>query len=79
MSFIKNIFNKVFVSKYVGSFVRHTMTTIAGGVSGWLLAKGIIADDTAVVMIQQNSSEIIIATIMYFLGQGGSIMEKNKR
>jgi glycopeptide antibiotics resistance protein len=75
---LKNLFNKLFLSKYIGSFVRHGMTTLGGIVSGWLLAKGIISGTEIIDVITNNLGEVIIAVILYLVGQGTSIVEKKK-
>jgi len=69
---IKNWIKTVFLSKYLGSFVRTLLAVLAG----YLVSQGIIPDAAIVESLAENLTEILSGIILYLLAQGSSLVQK---
>lgn len=70
-----NWIKKIIVSKYAGSILRHIFTAIAG----FLAAKGIIEDSAEIEPWINQTTEIILAALIYGVAQVASLAEKTSR
>lgn len=68
IEWIKNIF----VSRYLGSFVRHLFSLL----SGVLLTIGV--EPKILEQFEHSGSAVVIAVFMYFIAQASSIKQKKE-
>lgn len=64
---------QLFMSRYLGSIVRHAMTAL----SGFLLAIGI--EPEVVESFASSGTTVLIAVLTYVIAQGFSYLEKKQR